>query len=273
MYCGKPRSGLVTLDSLCLDNITETKRVSDEELFKPPPPKEEDCPICFLRMPSKGSGYRYYSCCGKTICCGCAYAPLYDDQGNKVDNHKCPFCRIPNPKSGEEVVKRMKKRREVGDVMAIYNLACDYRDGTCGYPQDYTKALELYHRAAELGSATANSSIGSVYYYGEGVEIDLKKAFHYYEVAAIGGNVKARFNLGNHEASAGDMERALKHHMIAARGGYADSLKRIKQMYTNGHATKDDYTKALQSYQAYLGEIKSDARDAAAALSDELRYY
>ena len=46
----------------------------DEKLFKDPP--LEDCPICFLRMPSLYSGYRYMSCCGKMICSGCVYAPL-----------------------------------------------------------------------------------------------------------------------------------------------------------------------------------------------------
>jgi len=38
-------------------------------------------------------------------------------------------------------------------------------------------------------------------------------------------------------------------------------------------ATKDDYTEELQSYQVYLGEIKSDQRDKAAALNAHNRYY
>jgi len=66
------------------------KNISDEELFKQPPPKE-DCPICFQQLPLLKTGYRYMTCCGKVICCGCAYAPLYDDQGNEVDNEKCPL--------------------------------------------------------------------------------------------------------------------------------------------------------------------------------------
>ena len=41
----------------------------------------------------------------------------------------------------------------------------------------------------------------------------------------------------------------------------------------NGHATKDDYTKALRAYQAYLVEIKSTQRDKAAAASANYRYY
>ena len=51
------------------------------------------------------------------------------------------------------------------------------------------------------------------------------------------------------------------------------SLNMIKELYIIGHASKEDYTKALQSYQEYLGEIKSDQRDKAAAFSDEYKYY
>ena len=40
-------------------------------------------------------------------------------------------------------------------------------------------------------------------------------------------------------------------------------------MYGYGHATKDDYAEALQSYQAYLDEVKSDQRDQAAAARKE----
>ena len=39
-------------------------------------------------------------------------------------------------------------------------------------------------------------------------------------------------------------------------------------MFMNGHATKDDYVKALRAYQAYLVEIKRPQRDESAAFSD-----
>ena len=41
----------------------------------------------------------------------------------------------------------------------------------------------------------------------------------------------------------------------------------------NGHATRDDYAKALRAYQAYLEEIKSDQRNKAAEYSDRYKYY
>ena len=131
----------------------------------------------------------------------------------------------------------------------------------------------MYHRAAELGHTASCHNIGVFYDTGEGVEIDKKKAVHYWELAAIGGCVIARYNLGLREKKAGNIDRAFKHFMIAARGGYAKSLKQIKQLCTNGHVTDEDYTEALQSYQEYLGEIKSKQRDEAAAADDKYHYY
>ena len=66
---------------------------------------------------------------------------------------------------------------------------------------------------------------------------------------------------------------ALKHWMIAAGCGDNDSLENIKQMFKNGHATKDDYAKALRVYQAYLVEIKSTQRNEAAAARERYKYY
>jgi len=78
----------------------------DEKLFKEPPSQHGDCPICFLRIPNLNTGWRYQSCCGKVVCRGCAYAPVYDNQGNKVDSNKCPYCRVPDPISDEECIER-----------------------------------------------------------------------------------------------------------------------------------------------------------------------
>ena len=246
----------------------------DQKLFKQPPPEFGDCPICFLPLPILSGGRDYYACCGKVICSGCTHAPVYDNQGNKVVEKSCPFCRTPYPSSEEEMVKRYKKRVEMNDHIAISDLGSYYRDGLHGFPRDYVKALELFHRAVELGYSKAYNGIGYAYNNGEGVEVDIKKAIHYFELAAMGGDATARYNLGVKEENAGNTERALRHYMIAIRSGYAYSLNNIKQMYTNGHATKDDYTTALQSYQAYLGEIKSAQRDEAALYdSDRFRRY
>ena len=62
------------------------------------------------------------ACCGKRICSGCIFAPVYDHEGNLLAE-TCPFCRMPTPETDEEIMDRMKKRIEVGDAQLIYLLA------------------------------------------------------------------------------------------------------------------------------------------------------
>jgi len=255
------------------DVIRRAAEKHDEKLFKQPS-HYEDCPICFVKIPSLETGRRYKTCCGKMICTGCVYSPVYDNQGNVVADKTCAFCRTPKPDSMEEINEREKKRMELNDPIAMHNLGNYYRDGRNGLPQEYTKALEYWHRAGELGYAKAYCNIGNAYHRGEGIEVDRKKATYYYELAAIAGCVQARYNLGLEEERVGNYDRALKHYTIAVRDGFNDSLKKIKQLYRLGHVTKEEYTKVLQSYQTYLGEIKSTQRDKAAAARGEFyRYY
>jgi len=268
------------------EELKLASELHDEELFKQPPSAEDDCPICFIRLPtlndcpicfeqlpSLKSGINYMSCCGKVLCNGCMHAPVYDSQGNKAAEEKCPFCRTLTPRTRKEHIKREKKRTELDDPIAIYNTGNYYRDGRYGFPQDYGKALEHWHKSGKLGYVTSFLNIGYAYQYGEGVEIDENKAAYYLEIAAIRGDVQARYNLGISEEEKGNIDRALKHFMIGIRGGHADSLQLIKELYSNGDVKKEDYTQALKFYQAYLGDIKSSQRDEAAAAREDCRYY
>ena len=240
----------------------------NEALFREPPPEHGECPICFIQLPSMNSGLRYMSCCGKILCTGCSYADVYDNHGNIIAEEKCPFCRTPDS-TEEDVIERNKKRMELGDTYAFFTMGCYYSRGYYGLPQNSAKALELWHNAGKF----AYNNIGAAYAKGKGVERDTKMARHYYELAAMEGNVVARFNLGVSEYNAGNYDRALKHYMIAVRGGHTDSVKEIQQLYKDGHVTKDHYANALRDHQAYLNEIKSDQRDKAVAFSDSYKYY
>lgn len=113
------------------------------------------------------------------------YAPLYDNQGNEVAERKCPFCRILAPTSEKEIVKRYRKRMELSDCNAIFDLGCFYRDGWHGFTQDNDKAFEYYHRAAELGCSEAVTNVAVAYHYGRNVERDGKKARQYWEIDRV----------------------------------------------------------------------------------------
>jgi len=100
------------------EDIKRAAELHDKELFKQPPTIEDECPICFLRLPYLKTGGRYQSCCGKNICCGCIYA------GRMTSASKlCPFCRIPDPESDELIIKRLQKRIDAADAEAINTLA------------------------------------------------------------------------------------------------------------------------------------------------------
>ena len=239
----------------------------DEVLFKVPPPREE-CPICMLPPPVYGNhtGMTFYSCCGKHICNGCIYAMI--ETGGK--NMKlCPFCKTSQARSEEEELQWVKKLMEKGNAYAFYQLAGYYAQGIYDLPQNQAKVNELYLKAGELGCANAYYNLGIAYQEGTGVEVDKKKAKHYYELAAMGGNLEARHNLGCFEGQAGNYQQAFKHFIISASAGYKDSLGVIKHGYTSGHVTKEEYANTLREYQKNQDETKSEARDIALAVRNE----
>ena len=244
----------------CADGEGALRCWSDEHLFKKPPPVDE-CPICMLPLPLEDEGQQYQSCCGKVICQGCAYAVKM--AGNK--RNLCPFCRSPASTSDGEAIEWVKKRAKGDDAVATRNIGCYYCHGNYGLRQNYKKAMQLWLRAGELGNARAYCNIGFAYHTGEGVERDEKKGKYYYELAAMGGDVNARYNLGCVEAQTGNVVRAMKHYMISAGAGHDLSLKQIKECFMGGHATKDDFEMALRAHKGAKDEMKSAQRETAAA--------
>ena len=153
-----------------------------------------------------------------------------------------------------------------GDAFAMF--AGYYVNGSRGLPQDHQKAKELLLKAGESGCASGYYNLGVAYDEGRGVEVEvnMKKAKYYWELAAMNGSVNARHNLGSVEGESGNYQRALKHMMISARAGHVGSLGAVKVCFLNGNGmiTKDRYENVLRAYQQRKDEMKSDARDKAA---------
>ena len=237
----------------------------DEKLFNEPPPRDE-CPICMLPLPLDACQVVYQSCCGKDICYGCIYA-MEETGSNNM--RLCPFCKATPARSDEEEVVRLHKLMEKGNANAYNQLGGYYAEGIKGLSQDYTKANELYLKAGKLGCANAYYNVGISYYSGNGAEMNKKKAKHYWELAAMNGDIQARHNLGANEYNNDNYQRAFKHLLIAARAGYNLSLDAVKEGYTEGLVTKDEYANTLREYQKSQNEMKSDARDKAAAILNQ----
>ena len=246
-------------------NVVE---ISDDELFKDPPPKE-DCPICLQPVSYAvcecGVITTYQPCCGKTLCTGCVLAA--NDEMNKGKMKRlCPLCRVPIHNGDKEYIKRVKKRMQMNDPEAFRILGSAYNTGSQGLKQNSKKAFELGNSAAKLGSICAHFNIAHAYKRGDGVEKDLDKAIQHYKLAAMGGNERARYDLGVSEGCNWNLNIAMKHFIISAKAGHDESLTAVGAGYKDGLITKEEYVNTLRAYKCSRDEMKSVQRDRAATI-------
>jgi hypothetical protein len=256
----------------------------DEALFKDPPPAKEDCPICFLPMPSNviccislppatifsvpiydyavaneelaGKATEvYYSCCGKSVCGGCVHS--FAKCGNM---RICPFCKAEDRYTYIDVVEELMKRVNVQDGGAMCELAKYYYHGLEGLQQDRTKAIELFTRAAKLGSSSAHHYLGVHYDKGG----NLKKAKFHFEAAAMAGHELTRHNLASLEGKSGFVGRlrAMKHLMIGASSGCYTAMHFMQKAFEQGLISRDEIDSILTAYNNSCAEMRSEARDA-----------
>ena len=158
----------------------------------------------------------------------------------------------------EDDNKRMMKRVKANDPVALSKMGrIRYNKG------DFDGAFEYWTKAAELGDPTAHYNLGNRYHHGQEVLKNEEKAVYHWEKAAIGGHPDARHNLACIEAENGNMERSVKHFIIAAKLGLEDSMKALWGHYSLGNVTKEDLDATLRTHQAAIDETESAQRDAA----------
>ena len=226
----------------------------DELLFKQPESSYlGDCPICMIPLSLDKTKSTMHTCCSKTICKGCCYANEREQEAR--GEKKCPFCRKRTPKTYKEAMKLRMKRAKANDPAALCQEGIEnYRKGY------YSRAFEYFKKAAELGDVEAHWKLALLYHDGQGVEKDEGKEIHHYEEAAIGGHQEARFNLGVHENCNGNIERAVKHWIIAATLGDDRSIKALMEVFRQGVVAKDDLDSALRAQKFAIDGTKSRQR-------------
>jgi TPR repeat protein len=159
------------------------------------------------------------------------------------------------------------KRVEANDPNALCRMgALRYHEG------DNDSAVEYYKKAAGLGDAAAHYELGLLYTNldGQAVEEDEEKMVHHWEKAAIGGHPKARYCLGRVEEAIGNIERAVKHFIIAAKLGHEGSMKELWKYYSAGNITKENLDATLRSHQSAIDATKSLQREEAEAFHQQM---
>ena len=234
----------------------------DEILFKQPESSHYgDCPICYLPIPVEQEKSGMHSCCSKRVCKGCYHANTMREIEGRLQ-HKCPFCRKAVPKSKEEGDGYLVKRIEANDPVAMRQVGTKrFHEG------DYRAAFEYSEKAASLGDVEAHYQLAISYRDGIGVELNEKRALYHSEKAAIAGHADARHNLGCMEMMNFQVNRALKHFIIAAKLGYDKSMKCLMDLYQAGLVSNEDFTAALRGHKAAIDATKSPQRDEAAAFA------
>ncbi len=254
-------------EAKCKERASELR---DELLFKQPEGTHRgDCPICCLPLPLDPKLSTMYPCCSKLICDGCSYADILRQLQNiQVQSHhqhiqptasslKCPFCRHPRPETNEEGDNNLMKRVAANDPVALRQM------GTKHFiRKEYDVAFEYLTKAAELGDVDAHFNLSVMYKNGEGVEKDDKKELYHLGEAAIAGHPHARYNLACYEESNGDIDRAVKHFIIAANLGHDDSIQAVKDCYKDELISKEGFAAALRAHHAAVKAMKSPQREA-----------
>ncbi len=230
------------------------------------PPREE-CPLCLLPLPINSEESQFYSCCGNVICNGCIVSQIMahiddEEKGGKL----CPFCREALPKRcgyDAVILEREMALANSGRGEAMYYIGEYYMNGEKGLEQDIAEGLKWLHRALEAGFGRAAVSIGKSYDHGDGVDQDGDKALEYYHKGADLNHIYALIMIGQTLVLRGELEEAMLYWRKAMMCGDKDDTlaANLRKGYSEGYITKDEYAFTLREHQTALNEMKSEARE------------
>jgi S1-C subfamily serine protease len=118
---------------------------------------------------------------------------------------------------------------------------------------DYTKELKLLRPLAEQGDATAQSRLGSMYYFGRGVPKNYTEAARWFRKAAEQGGASVQFLLGlMYNMGQGvpkDYAEAARWFRKAAEQGVADAQVHLGAMFSRGWGVPKNSAEAVRWYR------------------------
>lgn len=125
------------------------------------------------------------------------------------------------------------------------------------------KAYDIL-KAAKDGNVEAQYELANMYYNGENVEIDYKKAIEWYKLSAEKGLLDSQLKLGDMYYSGINMnknlEEAVKWYSLAAKNGDLDSQMMLGDMYYNGKKVGINYKKAEEFYKLAAKNLSDKAQ-------------
>lgn len=157
-----------------------------------------------------------------------------------------------DPSKADDIMKKAQAIAAAGSAGKIAE-ACElsYRlaeelgvDGVDSVP-DYIEAVRWYRLAADQNHAPAQTALGVLHSFGNGVPQSYEKAVTWFRSAASLEDPEANYRLGwSYEKGHGvpqDYAEAIRFYTLAAELGYAEARFRLGSMHFEGLGTPQDY--------------------------------
>ncbi len=162
--------------------------------------------------------------------------------------------------------KELENRIKNGELDAMFEYAGLYQDS---FPDSITPAIadkmvSYYTACMDAGNMTAALNLGAMYYGGEHIQQNYRKAIRYYEMATTsddyGTQVRAWCNLGYCYYYGRDIpvddEKAFNCYMHAVLLRDANALYKVGDMYRYGRFVKKDENMAMEFYKQAWNEVQ-----------------
>ncbi len=162
--------------------------------------------------------------------------------------NKPKLTAMPNERR-ETFIERVTRQAEEGNVDAQLSLGYMYLYGEDGVGIDYKKAFTYYNMAAAQGDNIAINNLGSLYFSGIGTEKNFTKAAQLFEQAAQLGNTEAAVNLAfiylTKNSSLNNPREAIQQLKAASDAGNPTAKFLLGYSYFKGLVVEQNYKKAF----------------------------
>jgi TPR repeat protein len=156
----------------------------------------------------------------------------------------------------------MKRRILLGAVCATFLVTAQAGDLEAGITfherNAYAKAAAAFERAGAKGSTEAQRRLGFMYYHGEGVAQDNKRALALFEAAAKAGDAESARNLGTMYEYGMSVEQndalAASWYTVAAELGEPNSQFAASVMYYKGQGVTRDRIEAAKWWNVAMSQ-------------------
>ena len=180
------------------------------------------------------------------------------------------FYFLPSKENADPEIPRAAERiKDSSDPAALLAAANELYNA-----RDFSRAAELYEKAAKLGAIRAMTAYGNILSQGIGVPKDPIEAHKWLEKAADSGDADAQFLVGrNYERGQGgvdkDMATALQWYRKSAENDNSDAMNNLAVMYVLGEGVASDVNEAARWYQNAAEKGNGNAMFNLAALYDD----